>query len=54
MIAVHLKNINERAAKEFLKSDIHRANITAIHHNVDPIMQLCRCHGLVIDQALLE
>ena len=54
MIAVHLKNINERAAKEFLKLDIHRAIITAIHHNVDPIMQLCRCHGLVIHQALLE
>ena len=33
MIAVHLKNMNEGAAKEFLKLDIHRGVITAIHHN---------------------
>ena len=36
MIAVHLKNMNEGAAKEFLKLDIHRAIITAIHHNSGP------------------
>ena len=36
MIAVHLKNMNEGAAKEFLKLDIHRAVITAIHHNSGP------------------
>ena len=33
MIAVHLKNMNKGAAKEFLKLYIHRAVITAILHN---------------------
>ena len=36
MIAVHLKTMNEGAAKEFLKLDIHRAIIIAIHHNSGP------------------
>ena len=36
IIAVHLKTMNEGAAKEFLKLDIHRAIITAIHHNSGP------------------
>ena len=36
MIAVHLKAMNEGAAKEFLKLDIHRVIITAIHHNSGP------------------
>ena len=33
MIDAHLKNMNKGAAKEFLILDIHRAVITAIHHN---------------------
>ena len=33
MIAVHLKTMSDGAAKEFLKLDIYRAVITAIHHN---------------------
>ena len=33
MIVVHLTNMNEGAAKEFLKLDIHRYVITAVHHN---------------------
>ena len=33
MIAVHLKNMSDGAAKEFLKLDIYLAVITAIHHN---------------------
>ena len=33
MIAVHLKNMSNGAAKEFLKLDTYRAVITAIHHN---------------------
>ena len=36
MNAVHLKNMNERAAKELLKLDIHCAIITVIHHNSGP------------------
>ena len=36
MIAVHLKTMNEGAAKEFLKLDIHRAIITAIHIGNSP------------------
>ena len=35
-IAVHLKNMNKGPAKEFLKLDIHRAIVTAIHHNGGP------------------
>ena len=34
--AVQLKNMNERATKELLKLDIHRAIITVIHHNSGP------------------
>ena len=33
MIVVHLTNMNEGAAKEFLKLDIHRYVIPAVHHN---------------------
>ena len=33
VIAVHLKYMNEGAAKEFLKLYIHYTVITAIHHN---------------------
>ena len=33
MIAEDLKNISDGAAAEFLKLDIYRAVITAIHHN---------------------
>ena len=36
MIAAHLKTMNEGAAKEFLKLDIHRAIITAIHIGNSP------------------
>ena len=36
MIAVHLKTMNEGAAKEFLKLDIHCAIITAIHIGNSP------------------
>ena len=36
MTAVHLKDMNERPAKEFLKLDIHIAVITAIHYNNRP------------------
>ena len=36
MIALYLKNMNKEAVKEFLKLDIHRAVITAIHHNSGP------------------
>ena len=33
MIVVHLTNMNEGAVKEFLKLDIHRYVIPAVHHN---------------------
>ena len=36
MMTLQLKNMNEGTAKEFLKLDIHRAVITAIHHNSGP------------------